>query len=124
MGLPFELVIEKRAAAIAYLQRGLRIMDDGTIWALSGRGMRDLPAGVLAVWDVFDRSGEFVKQVKLEGPGEALKDGQFFGGSDRLIVVKGYMESMGAQFGRGTTASAETDDETSYLGVICYQLER
>jgi len=117
----YTLEIERQASAVAFLQRGLRIRDDGTIWALSGRGIRNLPAGVLAVFDVFDRSGEFVKQVELHGPGDALKDGIFFVGDDRVVVVKGYMESLAAQFGSGTTASEDGDSE-SYLAVISYQL--
>ena len=84
----------------------------------------DLGVGPEARASVFDRQGEFVKQVKLEGPGDALKDGLFFAGMDRLIVIKGYMESLGAQFGRGTTVSADGDEEGSYLAVVCYQLEK
>jgi len=42
----------------------------------------------------------------------------------RIVVVKGYMESLGAQFGSGSIISAEGDEgEESYLAVICYQLE-
>lgn len=118
----YTLEVERSASAIAFLQRGLRIRDDGTIWALSGRGIRNLPDGILAVFDVFDRSGEFVKQVELHGPGDALKDGIFFVGEDRVVVVKGYMESLAAQFGSGTTASEEEDGD-SFLAVVSYRLE-
>ncbi len=117
----YKLIVERQASAVAFLQRGLRIRDDGTIWALSGRGIRNLPTGVLAVFDVFDRKGNFVKQVEIRGPGDPLKDGIFFVGKDRLVVVKGYMESLAAQFGSGTTASGE-DDEESSLAVISYKL--
>ncbi len=120
----YKLIVEREAAAIAYMQRGLRFRPDGSIWALSGRGIRELPAGVLAVFDVFDRSGEFVKQVELRGPGDAVRDGIFFAGDDRIVVVKGYMESLGAQFGSGTMASGEDDEEGSKLAVIYYQLEK
>ena len=117
----YTLTVERRASAVAFLQRGLRIRDDGTIWALSGRGIRNLPAGVLAVFDVFDRKGSFIKQVEIQGPGDPLKDGIFFVGKDRLVVVKGYMESLAAQFGSGTTAS-EGEGEESFLAVISYKL--
>ena len=120
----YKLVVERQAAAIAYMQRGLRFRPDGSIWAMSGRGVRDLPTGVLAVFDVFDRSGEFVKQVELRGPGDAVRDGIFFAGEDRIVVVKGYMESLGAQFGSGTTAADDEDDGACKLVVVCYSLSR
>ena len=122
---PFEykLTVERQAAAIAYWQRGLHMRNDGSIWALSGRGIRELPDDVFAVFDVFDPSGKFVKQVELRGPGNALKDGIFFAGPDRILVVKGYMESMLAPFGEGYKASDDDPDAETYLAVICYQLE-
>ncbi len=122
MPLDYELSIERQAAAIPYFQRGLHMREDGSIWALSGRGIRDLPDDVLAVFDVFDSRGEFVKQVELRGPGNALKDGIFFAGPDRILVVKGYMESMMAHYGGGTQTTSEDPDAEPYLAVICYQL--
>ena len=120
----YKLTVERQAAAIAYWQRGLHMRSDGSIWALSGRGIRDLPDDVFAVFDVFDPSGEFVKQVELRGPGNALKDGIFFAGPDRILVVKGYLESMMAPFGEGYKASDDDPDAETSLAVICYQLEK
>ena len=97
---------------------------DGSIWALSGRGIRELPGDVFAVFDVFDPSGEFVKQVELHGPGNALRDGIFFAGPDRILVVKGYMESVMTQLGGRARTSDDDPDGEPYLAVICYQLER
>ncbi|MBE9471596.1 MAG: hypothetical protein IMY75_05780, partial [Chloroflexi bacterium] len=123
---PFEykLTVERQAAAIAYWQRGLHMRKDESIWALSGRGIRELPDDVFAVFDVFDPSGEFVKQVELRGPGNALKDGIFFAGPNRILVVKGYMESMMAPFGEGYKGSDDNPYAEPYLSVICYQLEK
>jgi len=118
----YRLVIERRAAAVAYLQRGLRVRSDGSLWVMSCRGIRDLPPGVLVVFDVFDPKGEFIKQVELRGPGDPLSDGIFFTGEDRVVVVKGYMESLAAQFGSGTTVTEEEDESESYLAVIYYKL--
>lgn len=121
--IEYELTVERQAAAIPYFQRGLHLRQDGSIWALSGRGIRERPDGVFAVFDVFDRSGEFVQQMELRGPGDALKDGIFLAGRDRILVVKGYMESMMTRYAGGTRASDDPDAELS-LAVICYQLEK
>jgi len=122
--IEYELTVERQAAAIPFWQRGLHMRADGSIWALSGRGIRELPDDVLAVYDVFDDSGEFVNQMELRGPGNALKDGIFFAGPDRILVVKRYMESLMKQFGGGTEAYDDDPDAESSLSVICYQLER
>jgi hypothetical protein len=119
----YRLVVERQAAAVAYMHRGLRMQEDGSIWALSARGIRELPDGVFAIWDVFNPQGEFIKQMELRGPGDSLTDGMFFVGDDRLLVVKGYMESLGAQFGSGTVASEEDEEEAATPMVICYQLQ-
>lgn len=121
--IEYELTVERQAAVIPYWQRGLHMRKDGSIWALSGRGIRDLPDGVLAVFDVFDPSGEFVKQVELRGPGNALKDGIFFAGTDRILVVKGYMKSVMSPFGGSSEATDDDSDVEQYPAVICYQLE-
>jgi len=120
----FELTVERRAAAISYFQRGLRMREDGSIWALSGRGIRDLPDAVFAVFDVFDPSGEFVEQVELRGPGDPLEDGIFFAGPDRILVVKGYMESMMTHYGGGVRPTDDDPDAEPDMAVICYQLEK
>ena len=122
--MEYELTVERQAAAIAYWQRGLHMRKDGSIWALSGRGIRELPDDVFAVFDVFDPSGEFVKQMELRGPGNALKDGIFFAGPDRILVVKGYMDSLMTKFGGGTRPTDDDPDAEIYLAVICYQLEK
>ena len=120
--IDFELSVEKRAAAIPYFQRGLHLREDGSIWALSGRGIRDLPDGVFAVFDVFDPEGVFVRQVELRGPGDALEDGIFFDGDDRLLVVEGYMDSMLTWYAGGVRPDGDDEDAGSGVAVICYEL--
>jgi hypothetical protein len=43
----------------------LRIAGDGSLWVLTSRGRQDLPDGVMRRYDVFDASGELVKEVEL-----------------------------------------------------------
>jgi len=53
-----------------------------------------------------------------------MHSGIFFVGKDRIVVVKGYMESLAAQFGSSSTLSSEEEEEKSYLAVICYRMVR
>ena len=119
----YELTVERQAAAIAYFQRGLHMRGDGSIWALSGRGIRNLPDDVFAVFDVFDPSGEFIEQVELRGPGNALEDGIFFAGADRVLVIKGYMDTMMTWYGGGVRPDDDDPDAEPETAVICYRLE-
>lgn len=42
---------------ISYLQRGVRVHEDGSVWVLTTRGMRGQPEGVMATFDVFTPEG-------------------------------------------------------------------
>ena len=94
--------------------------DDGSLWVLTSRGSRNLPAGVLGVFDVIDDKGRFVRQVTMKGQGDAMKDGYFFVG-DRLYVVTGWLDAVMAM--RGGGAKQETDTESSPMELICYRVE-
>ena len=124
-GLPFQptIEIEHDESVFAYLWRGLQLHEDGSLWVLTGRGVRDEQEGVMAVFDVFAADGEFVRQVALAAPQDGMKVGMFLSGADRVLVVKGYLESLAAQFGNGSTFAGE-DGEAETPEVICYQMVR
>ena len=124
-GLPFQptIEIERGEAALAYLQRALQLHTDGSLWVLTGRGVRPSEPGVMVVFDVFDPDGVFVRQVALRAPHDGQKVGVFLSGSERILVVKGYLESLAAQFGNGATFSGE-DGEADVPEVICYEMVR
>ncbi|MFC1572652.1 hypothetical protein ACFL6M_03535 [Candidatus Eisenbacteria bacterium] len=115
-------VVERDEAAISYLHRALQIHTDGSLWVLSGRGVRPSDSGVMAVFDVFDQDGAFARQVALEAPHDGQSVGIFLSGPDRILVVKGYFESLAAQFGNGATFTGE-DGEADLPEVICCQME-
>ena len=123
-GLPFQptIVVEHDEAAISYLHRALQLHPDGSLWVLSGRGVRPDDDGVMAVFDVFDQDGVFARQVALEAPHDGRYVGIFLSGPERILVVKGYMESLAAQFGNGATFSGD-DGEADLPEVICYQMQ-
>jgi hypothetical protein len=59
---------------------------DGSIWVLSGRGENDVPADCMMVFDEFDRSGKYVREVRMMGPYQPGRD-VFFVTGDRLVVI-------------------------------------
>jgi hypothetical protein len=96
---------------------------NGEVWILPARGVRNQPAGVLSTWDVFDREGHFVRQVRVRCPGDGRKDGIFFIGVDRLLVVHGLVDALAAQFGGSATEAEEDAEEAQPIEVVCYRIE-
>jgi hypothetical protein len=94
----------------------------GETWVLPARGSRHQPEGVLATWDVFDPDGNFARQVRIRCPGNGRKDGVYFVGDDRLLVVHGLVDALGAQFGGG--AGEEAEEEAQPIEVVCYRIDR
>jgi len=108
-GLPFDTKVELEDThpAISVLQRGVQVSADGSLWVLSGRGLKPETPGVMAVYDVFDPEGVFVRQVALAAPHDASRVGIVLAGGNRVIVIEGYMESVVSWFGNGATFIGE-----------------
>ena len=109
-GLPFKTKVEMEDdyPAISVLQRGIQVLPDGSLWVLSGRGMKpETPDGV------------FVRQVALAAPHDATRAGIVLAGGNRVIVIEGFMESIAIWFGNGATFSGE---EWNAPEVIVYQM--
>ncbi len=107
---------------ILYMQRGLRVHADGTLWVLTSRGVREQAAGVLATFDVFDPAGVFIRQVSVRVPGDGRNDGIFFVAPDRAVVVKGYTDAMVAQFAGGTRLDDGAGEGAALMEVIVYRV--
>ncbi|MBU8871714.1 MAG: hypothetical protein KOO60_12680 [Gemmatimonadales bacterium] len=122
MSIQPKIEIERRESVLAYFHRAIQLHPDGNLWVLSGRGLRPEIKGVMAVFDVFDDAGLFVKQVALHAPHDGRDVGIFLSGTGRVLVVKGYMDSLAAQFGNGT-ALADEGYEPQAPEVICYGMK-
>ncbi len=98
--------------------------DDGRIWVLPSRGVRDQAPGVHSTWDVFDAAGNFVQQVAFACDADGLQDALFFPGGDLVVVVKEHTEALWAFQGRGVdNPDADIEEtEASPLEVICYRI--
>ena len=70
-----------------------------------------------------DADGVFARQVAFAAPHDGQAVGVFLSGPDHVIVVKGYFESLAAQFGTGATFSGD-DEEPETPEVIYYEIER
>ena len=121
--LPFELDLRlsEYEADISWLNRGLQVTDDGEIWVLPSRGTREQPAGVVATFDVFDPEGQFSRQVQVVCPeGDPARDGIFLLGTDRVLLIKGYVDATATMFGGAGSEDAEGDADPMEL--ICYRI--
>lgn len=123
-GVPFQpkITINRRESALAYFHRAIHMCQNADLWVLAGRGVRPDGQGVMAVFDVFDELGLFVRQVALHAPHDGRDVGIFLSGTDRVLVVLGYMDSLAAQFGNGTALMDEGYEPQS-PEVICYEME-
>jgi len=116
------IVVEDTEPAIAYFHRGLRVTSNGNLWVLPSRGLRDQPEDVFITYDVFDPNGNFIKQVSVACDGNPMSDGLFIINEDRAVMVRGYLDALAAQFGRGVTFT-EDGEEPALMEVICYTIE-
>lgn len=121
ISIPYSIAIEEYEPAISYWHRGLRVDDEGQLWVVSSRGIREQPEGIMLTYDVFDSQGRFVRQVAVPCEGDGVDDALFFLGRDRVVLVKGYLDSLAAQFGRGTAFSSG-DEEHTVPEVVCYRI--
>lgn len=98
--------------------------DDGTIWVLSSRGVRGIAEGSIAVFDVFDSRGRFIRQIELVGEGDPVEDAYFLVG-DRLYVVTGFVQAIRSMHAMDDRSERETEDDGDLkpMEVICYSLE-
>jgi hypothetical protein len=96
--------------------------DDGSLWVLSSRGARDRPAGSLGTFDVFDKTGKFVRQVTLHGQGDPREDAYFFVG-DRVYVVTGFLNAAIAAQGGAAGEEEEETEEPMPMEIICYRID-
>ncbi|MCP4290949.1 MAG: hypothetical protein GY780_03830 [bacterium] len=88
-------------------QYAFDVAADGSLWILSGRGMKSQKAGTMALLDVFDNKGVFVRQVELVAPHDAARAGIVIAEGNRVIVIEGFLESIACQFGNSATFSGE-----------------
>jgi hypothetical protein len=98
----------------------IHIRDDGSIWVLTSNGSHDYPDGSLGVFDVFDKNGQFVREVTLNGDGDAQDDYYLFV-KDCFYVVTDFLQA--ALVAQGATGLYDDEEEAEPMAVRCYKLE-
>jgi len=113
--------LEDHAPCISILQGGVQVSEAGEIYVLSARGNRNLPDGVLAMFDVFDAVGHFRRQVEVACEGDAGNDRLIIQpGGRRLIRVRRFVDALVTSLGPG--GLPEGDGEDLPPAVICYRI--
>ncbi|MGD8413740.1 MAG: 6-bladed beta-propeller [Candidatus Latescibacterota bacterium] len=96
------------------------IRDDGSIWVLSSDGSHDYPDDAVGTFDVYNKDGQFVKMVTLNGDGDAQDDYYLFV-KDRFYVVTDFLQA--AMVAQGATGLYDDEEEAEPMAVRCYKLE-
>lgn len=96
------------------------IRDDGSIWVLSSDGSHDHPEGSLGVFDVYNKEGQFVRNVTLMGDGDPLDDLYLFV-KNRVYVVTDFLQA--AMVAQGATGLYDDEEEAEPMAIRCYKLE-
>jgi hypothetical protein len=88
-----EITIEDHEPAIS----GLHVRPDGEVWVRTP--VNEVPDGAFTIFDVFDREGQYVRQVVLDIPGDAGRDRPYLLRDGRLVVVLGELDAWLGQQG-------------------------
>ena len=102
----------------------MRVADDGRLWVLSSRGLREQPAGIHSTWDVFDQTGHFEKTVAIACEGVGVRDRIFFASDNIIVLVKQYADALKSYWGLGGDEEVDETEELEGrpLEVICYRI--
>jgi len=96
---------------------------DGYLWVMTGRGVKEVPAGVLGTFDVFDSEGRYLQAVTLAGEGDFERD-RILLREGRLYVLTQYQSALMSMFGRETEEEeVEEEEEAVPMSVVCYRLD-
>jgi hypothetical protein len=100
----------------------VQIMDNGEIWIMNSASTRDLPAGIMMNFDVFDPAGNFIRQVAVACDANGDQDGLFFFGKERALVVTGLADAaLALQGAAGAAEEGAAGEEPAPMEVICYK---
>jgi len=115
--------VERSVSEIDEDINSLVLRSNGELWVLPSRGFRAPPEGMIAVFDVFDETGVYIRQEQLPIDGNGVQDGIIFAGEDRLMLVKGFTDALVSLQTQGAGPTLDDDEEPAPMEVICYRLD-
>jgi len=96
------------------------VREDDSIWVLTSQAFWHPKPGVLKTYDVFNREGDFIKQVDVVAEGVAWNDALIFADNDLVVQITGFYDALTAI--TGGVGSSDEDDEAVPMEVICYRI--
>jgi hypothetical protein len=98
----------------------LFIDEDGYLWVLTARAIREAEEGIMQTYDIFSPEGKFVKQVAVKCPGDGIKDGLIRGNANNWILVRGFTDAILSLQTQGAMASE--DEEPEPMEIIGFEV--
>jgi len=108
--------IEDTAPCLSHLH----VDDRNRLWVRDSHGASDLPDGVLLVYDLFEKHGQYQERLSIACEGDARNDRLFLLGNGRFVLVTEYYSALEALRGRSNKTEASAL-EAEPLQVIVYQ---
>ena len=90
------------------------------LWVQHSRSDRHQREGVFLTLDLYDRAGQWQREVSLVCEGRPVSDGIRFLGDGRVLLIKGFVVARLACLGSGVATLGE--DETEVIEIVCYRL--
>jgi len=114
-GLTMEIEIEDYEPVISQIR-----LHNDQLWVYHNGSYRDVPEGVMGIWDVFSKDGRYLQEVSIAVDADGFQDGLFFVGDKRLLVVKGLAEAALAM--QNISVPGSDEEEPEPMEVICYRV--
>ncbi|MFH1145195.1 MAG: hypothetical protein V1774_11680 [Candidatus Eisenbacteria bacterium] len=111
-----EMNLEKTEPAIT----SIHARPNGELWVASSRSIHGQPAGIMVTFDVFDKQGDFSRQVAVACDGDGIEDGLFFAGSGHMLLVKGLADAAVSM--QGATLETAEGEEPAPMEAVYYRI--
>ena len=118
--LPFRITWEVEPCEQAV--GGMTVTADNELWVSHARSGLDLPEGVFQRYDVFDESGQWVRELHVRCEADPDHDGLIFLDDGRVLLVKGLQLARLTASGNGGSVTEEEDGAWA-IEVICCRLK-
>jgi len=91
---------------------------DGNLWVTSSRSGFEQPEGQLAIFDVFDADGHFLKEVLVKTEGDGMDDRLFWTSDGSAVLISGFNAALRAMMAGGAAAGVGEEEESEPMEVI------